>query len=157
MYHAFLVNAKLRCLVTTDCAREEKRSAFAGGCGPKAVMLPQLRSPAAAGEIRPGQCDGPRLHEVDARMTPQNAHRPLPEGAAGAFPADHCGMAHRAEALSIHHAFANARAIKIARRSAVSLSTRARRKFNVHAHADRCAPPGRDPGRGRQREPDRGV
>src|SRR6185312_5070514 len=105
-------------------------------------MLPQVRSPAAAGEIQPGQCDGLRLHEVDARMTPQNAHRPLPKGAAGAFLAGACGMANRAEALSIHHAFASAKVIKIARGSTVSLRTRARRIFNVHAHADRCAPPG---------------
>ena len=30
-----------------------------------------------AGEIRRGQCKGPRLHEVDARMMPQNALQPL--------------------------------------------------------------------------------
>src|SRR6476661_4625099 len=87
--------------------------------------------------IRRCQCDGPRLHEVDARMTPQNAHRPLLQGAAGAFPTQSRGMAHRAEALSIHPALAASEIIKIARRSDVSLPTRARRIFNVHAHADR--------------------
>src|SRR5579864_4969141 len=81
-------------------------------------------------KIRPGQCDGPRLHEVDARMMPQNAHCPLPRDAAGAFPALRRRMAHRAEALSIHPAPASSGAIIIARRSAFSLLTRARRIFN---------------------------
>src|SRR5688500_15233482 len=34
---------------------------------------------------------------------------------------------------------------------------RARRLFNDNAHADRRAPPGRNPGGGRQGKPDRGI
>src|SRR5689334_4029592 len=56
--------------------------------------------------LRPGQCDGPRPYQVDARMTLQNAHRPLRLEAAGAFLAHGCEMAHRAEALTHNLAFA---------------------------------------------------
>ena len=45
----------------------------------------------------------------------------------------------------------------IARRRPRTAGLRARRIFNVHAHANRRAPPGGDPGRRRQGKPDRGV
>src|SRR5690348_12317024 len=124
-------------------------------------MLPRLLIVGAMPGIScRGRCDGPRLHEVDARMTPQTALLPLFGEAA--FPA-HCrGMASRADTLSSHLAiacgkYAGSKAPIIARRSERSLERRARRNFNVHAHAYRCAPPGGNPGSRRQREPDRGV
>src|SRR3954453_16933784 len=49
-----------------------------------------------------GRCEGPRFHEVEARMTPQNALHPLFDESA--FPAHRRGMAHRAEALFSHPA-----------------------------------------------------
>src|SRR5690242_12953049 len=105
-----------------------------------------------------GRCDGPRLHEVEARMTPHNALHPLFDEAA--FPAHRRGMATRADALSSHRAiapgqYAGGKAPIIARPSVRTLEVRARRNFNVHAHAYRCAPPGGNPGRRRQGKPDR--
>src|SRR5438270_3063732 len=160
LYHAKMVNAKLLCegkpetrhySELTSAKQQFRRLRPRIG---NANRLYDLRQP-PENSLRTVRC--PRLHEVDARMMFQNAHRPLRQEAAGAFPAQRRGMTHRAEALSIHPVLAGSEAIKIARGRAVSLPKRARRNFNVHAHADRCAPPGRDPGRGRQRKSDRGV
>src|SRR4051794_39224170 len=95
------------------------------------------------------------VHEVDAVMMLQNAFQPLSEETAGAFPVPRRGMAKTAEALSNNQAIARGSvsavvAIIIARRRADRMHPRARRIFNVHAHADRRAPPGGDPGRSRQ-------
>jgi len=65
------------------------------------------------------------------------------------------GLAIAADALSVPSApsgrfTAAVRASPIARRGPVRPSRRARRNFNVNAHADRCAPPGGNPGRRRQ-------
>ena len=82
-------------------------------------------------------------------MMPQNAFQPLSEETAGAFPVPRRGMGHAAEALSNHHATARGLlpagvATIIARRRLSRMHPRARRIFNVHAHADRRAPPGGD-------------
>src|SRR5438270_11626630 len=106
-----------------------------GGCGAVPVMLTAFVIFGFRRRNRRGQCDGPRLHEVDVRMTPQNAHRPLRQEAASAFLANSRGMAHRAEALSIHPALARSEVIIITRRSAVSTPTRVRRMFNGNGHA----------------------
>src|SRR4051812_24835788 len=97
-----------------------------------------------------------RRHEVDASMTPQNAQATLSLRAAGVFPAEGRGMASAADALSTNHAIASGSirtgmAATMARRRSEQIWPRVRRIFNVHAHADRRAPPGRDPGCGRQR------
>src|SRR5215213_1862677 len=101
------------------------------------------------------------LHEVDACMMPQNALRPLSNEPTGVVPAPGRSLAHAAEALISNPVTASGSvppgvALIIARDS-TSLPPRARRNFNVHAHADRCAPPGGNPGRGRQGKPDRGI
>src|SRR5690348_1823491 len=124
-------------------------------------MLPRLLIVGAMPGIScRGRCDAPRLHEVEARMTPQTALHPLFGEAAS--PA-HCrGMANRADTLSSHPAivpgqYAGSEASIIARPGVRTLQVRARRNLNVNAHAYRCAPPGGNPGRGRQGKPDRGV
>src|SRR6185503_11973200 len=127
--------------------------------GSVAAATPQcylgFASPNSAGEFMPRfPCEGPRLHEVEARMTPQNALHSLFDEAA--FPAQRRGMANRADALSSHPVmaaglYARGKTPIIARLSDRTLNVRARRKFNVHAHAYRCAPPGRNPGCRRQR------
>src|SRR5579884_3951438 len=102
------------------------------------------------------------IHEVDVRMMLQNAFQPLSIETANAFPAPRRGMANAAEALSKHRVTVSgssraAVATIIARRRLSRMHPRARRIFNVHAHADRRAPPGGDPGRSRQGKPDRGI
>jgi hypothetical protein len=126
-----------------------------GGEGAMLTAFPIFGDPPE--NLRRGLCDRPRLHEVDARMMPQDVLRPLFDEAADAFLAPNREMGRRAEALFLNPAVATGEALIIARRSFLTLNRRARRNFNVHAHADRCAPPGRDPGRGRQREPDRSI
>src|ERR1700748_684504 len=95
------------------------------------------------------RCDVPRLHEVEARMMPQTALHPHFDEAAS--PARRRGMAPRADTLFSNPAIATGQyagggALIIARRRIRTPGRRAWRNFNVHAHAYRCAPPGRDPG-----------
>src|SRR5437763_9169827 len=87
MYHPNMVNANLPARrkggnphLRTDACRFDDRA----GCGADSAVLTEIRSPAVAGELAPRPVRMLRLHEVDARMKPQNAHRPLHEGAAGA-------------------------------------------------------------------------
>ncbi|MEO5578892.1 MAG: hypothetical protein ABIR25_07580, partial [Sphingomicrobium sp.] len=56
------------------------------------------------------------------------------------------GMGHAAEALHTHHAIATSAVATTIARSRLQRFQRARRIFNVHAHAYRRAPPGRNPG-----------
>src|SRR3954466_10206227 len=120
-------------------------------------MLTVVSSSALVEEFVPQQCDCSRLHKVDAYMMPQSASRPSKMATSGVFLAHRRGMAIGADALSTPSAIASCMAPILARPGITRPDRRARRIFNVHAHADRCAPPGRDPGRGRQRKPDRGV
>jgi hypothetical protein len=123
----------------------------------------RIRDPRAHRESTPRPVqESAAVHEVDAAMIPQNVSRPLSQETADAFPVPRPGMDHAAEALSNNIATVRrfhraGLATIIARRRLSRTHWRARRIFNVHAHANRRAPPGRDPGRGRQREPDRGV
>src|SRR3954454_3927413 len=101
------------------------------------------------------------VHEVDARMKSSNAPATIFVEATGVPAAQGRGMARAADALSTNPAIARGRvppgvALITARRR-FDTASRARRNFNVHAHADRRAPPGGDPGRGDQGKPDRGV
>src|SRR3954454_14288832 len=90
-------------------------------CSGESAMLPRFRfSGGLPGNSCRGRCDGPRLHEVEARMTLQNALHPLFDEAA--FPAHWRGWASRAEALSSHPAmpaglYARGEALIIARGS----------------------------------------
>src|SRR3954454_5500605 len=123
---------------------------------------PNVRSPPFRGSApRPVQ-ESAAIYEVEAVMTPQNVSRPLSNEAAAAFPVPRPGMALAAEAFTQHQATARSSsragaATIIARRRLNRMHGRARRIFNVHAHADRRAPPGGDPGRSRQGKPDRGI
>src|SRR6185369_13368737 len=120
-------------------------------CGAESAVLTATAIFGAFPKNLPRRVRNPRHHEVDACMTPLNAHRPLLDEPAGALPAKRRGMAVRAAALTLNPAIASGTvaagvAPVMARRR---LTERARRNLNVHAHADRRAPPGGDPGRGR--------
>jgi hypothetical protein len=91
-------------------------------------------------------------------MMPQDAQATLVDERGFASVATMIAKHHAAEAISEHRAIANkALAPNIARRRPLAAGLRARRIFNVHAHANRRAPPGGDPGRSRQGKPDRGI
>src|SRR5689334_6117709 len=101
-----------------------------------------MPSPALVSENLPRRVRNPRHHEVDACMTPDNAHRPLQTEPAGALPANRRGMAVRAAALILNPATprgskAAGVAPVMARGRSGRLERRARRNLNVHAHADR--------------------
>src|SRR5437868_3398276 len=100
LYQAKSGNAKLLYDAPARSMPTGARNGSAAGCGAVSRVLTALVIFGSRRRNCRGQCDGPRLHEVDAQMTPQNAHRPLPREAAGAFSAKVRGMAHRAEALS---------------------------------------------------------
>src|SRR5690348_10833468 len=157
-----MVNGKLAVPATKEvihiysiaCGTELLRRGL-GNANPISISGP-------SGNPRRDQCKSPRLHEVDVRMMLQNAFQPLSNEAANAFPVPRPGMAIAAEALSKHRATVSgssraAVATIIARRRLSRMHPRARRIFNVNAHADRRAPPGGDPGRSRQGKSDRGI
>src|SRR3954454_32506 len=98
---------------------------------------------------------------------PETLRSPMKSAASGVLrPALVAGLLPAAEA----HPFITTRTVGARAGSAApsSLFERARRRLstaaervwselNDHAHVDRRAPPGRDPGGRRQREPDRGI
>src|SRR3954451_7964885 len=74
-------------------------TAIVNGCDTESGVLTAQLIFGIRRRLRPRPLQRSRLHEVDARMKPQNALCPLVIEAAGAFPANHCGMVHAAEAL----------------------------------------------------------
>src|SRR3569623_1692832 len=125
-------------------------TAPSSGCGfRRGVLTPRGRP--SAGILPAVDAKDSGSHEVDARMMPQNAPAALSSEAAGAFPAPERAMANAAETLSLTSASAIGfmpwdAALITARRRHDPALRRARRIFNVHAHANRRAPPGGDPG-----------
>src|SRR4051794_40104037 len=101
------------------------------------------------------------MHEVDAHMMPPTAPDTISTETWGVLAAPRRGMACEAEALFTNPAIASgslrAGVAQLTARRRLTPKPRARRIFNVHAHANRRAPPGGNPGRGRQREPDRRI
>src|SRR5205085_168378 len=132
---------------------------WCGGCGPRVTMLTAVYLRHLPASFHRAQSAA--VHEDEARMKSSNAPATHFDAATGVASAQGRGMAHAAEAHSTNPATARGfvppgQAIIMAR-SGFTAGWRARRIFNVHAHADRRAPPGGDPGCSRQRKPDRGV
>src|SRR5436190_21474744 len=85
-------------------------------------------------------------------------------GLGGLRPVPVTGLPHAADALMISTRTSDARpefaappSIFERAHSPLGMRLRARRLFNDHAHADRRAPPGGDPGGRAQGKPDRGI
>ena len=128
------------------------------GCGAAGAMLtgivhPSFRKDAAA-SIQDSRHSRLTLHDATGRPLPCSRQE-----RGGASFATRIARQHGAAEAFPNIAPSPLRRLaqSIARRRPATAGLRARRIFNVHAHANRRAPPGGDPGRRRQGKPDRGI